>query len=254
MTSVPPTPKSTERSVNNNSNIIEHYPDDPQTIYESKGDNWYVESRFYWSIQDISVESMINGPENLSSIDLKFTYNVLSLLKYEGKINGGHLVDLGCGIGRVSYQVLTHFYDKIDLVDPIPHLLIKAQEYMEKDAQIEIYRSGIEEWIPEHKYDGMWCQWVLCHLTDSDLVMFLRRAKDAMADNALIFIKENVAGHDLNDPKSHYEYYPERNSLCRTFVHWKEIFVRSGLILEEYRIQPDWPDNMLTVVLFVLKS
>ena len=230
------------------------YPSDVTKLYEGKMDKWYVESRFYWSIQEPTIESMINGPENSSTPDLKFSYTVLSLLKFEEKINGGRVADCGGGIGRVAYQVLSHFYDKIDIIDPIPHFLFKAQETIEKDSNIETDQVGLEEWNPHNTYDAFWCQWVLCQLTDEHLVEFLKKCKENSTDSALFFVKENVAGHDFQAQKSQYEYNSEKNAIYRTFNHWVELFNSAGLILSEYRVQPDWPDNMLSVVLFVLRK
>ena len=229
------------------------FPADPNAIYQDNTEQWYINSRFFWSIQEPSVESMTQGPDELSSIDLKFTYFVLSLLKSEKKIRGGRVADCGGGIGRVSFQVLTHFYNRIDIIDPIPHFLLKAREYLEKELPVEIYQVGIEEWAPSEFYDAFYIQWTLCHLTDKDIVSFLKRCKLKANKDARFFIKENIAGMTLDTEKSQYEYYPEKNSICRTYNHYCELFKSAGLILEEYRIQPNWPIDFLTVVLFILK-
>lgn len=230
------------------------YPADVEKLYANKLDKWYIESRFYWSTQEATVESMINGPDNSSTPDLKFSYTVLSLLKFEEKIHGGRIADCGGGIGRVAFQVLIHFFDKIDIIDPIPHFLFKAREYIEKDAPVETEQVGLEEWNPQKTYDAFWIQWTLCQLTDADVIAFLKKCKENSTDNAMVFVKENVAGHDFKAAKSEYEYNSEKNAIHRTYNHWIELFNTAGLILEEYRIQPDIPDNMLTVVLFVLRK
>jgi len=229
-------------------------PADPALLYADKLERWYVESRFYWSIQDSTVESMVNGPENISNSDLKFSFLVLSLLKSEGKINGGRIADCGGGIGRVSFQVLTHFFERIDIIDPIPHFLFKAREIIEKEAIIETEQFGIEEWNPSNVYDAFWVQWVLCHLTDGDIVSFLKRCKDSSTQNCLMFLKENVSGFTIDDDITNYEYYQEKKSICRTFSHFHSLILQSGWILEEYRFQPDLPDNSIPVILFILKK
>lgn len=229
-------------------------PPDPVMIYMDDMDRWYVESRFYWTIQEPTSESMTQGVDELSAIDLRYSFAVLSLLKTEDKIKGGRIADCGGGIGRVSFQILTHFFDKIDIIDPIPHFLLKAREYIEKDSPIEVYQVGLEEWNPTATYDAFWIQWVLCYLTDADIIAFLKRCRDCATQSCLFLVKENVAGINLEAEKSRYEYYPDKHSICRTFTHFIELFQSAGLFMEEYRVQPNWPDDYLTVVLFVLRK
>ncbi|OHS96701.1 hypothetical protein TRFO_37105 [Tritrichomonas foetus] len=231
-----------------------NYPPDPSMLYNDRMDTWYINSRFYWSIQEPNVESMTQGPDELSITDLRYTFFVLSLLKSEDKIKGGRVADCGGGIGRVSFQVLSHFFDKIDIIDPIPQFLLKAREYLEKEVPVEIFQVGLEEWMPSETYDAFYIQWTLCHLTDNDIVDFLRRCKENSTKQALFFIKENIAGMTLETEKSQFEYYPEKNSICRTYKHYLSLFKEAGLVLEEYRVQPNWPVDFLTVVLFVLKK
>jgi protein N-terminal methyltransferase len=228
-------------------------PPDPADVFIHKGEKWYLESRFFWSIQDPTVESMAQGVNELSTVDLRYTHAFLSLLKSEDKIRGGHVADCGGGIGRVSLQVLSHFFQKIDIIDPIPHFLFKAREYIEKDVPLEIFQLGLEDWTPALTYDAYYIQWTLCNLTDVDLVAFLRRCRDHLSPTGLVLIKENVAGLTLTCDKSEYEFYPEKNAICRTFTHFTELFRDAGLFLEEYKVQPNWPKDFLSVILFVLR-
>jgi protein N-terminal methyltransferase len=45
----------------------------------------------------------------------------------------------------------------------------------------------------DSKFDVIWCQWCLGHLSDPDFVKFLQRAREALRDPAsgLIIVKEN---------------------------------------------------------------
>ena len=54
--------------------------------------------------------------------------------------------------------------------------------------------KGLQEFTPEEKkYDLIWCQWVLSHLTDDDLIQFLKRCKIGLKSNkSIIGIKENI--------------------------------------------------------------
>lgn len=44
----------------------------------------------------------------------------------------------------------------------------------------EFYQRGMQEMVFEHKYDLIWIQWVIGHLTDNDLLDFLRRCEQAL--------------------------------------------------------------------------
>ena len=56
------------------------------------------------------------------------------------------------------------------------------------------YKPGSDELGDiNSKFDVIWCQWSLGHLSNSDLVLFLGRAKQALRDpEGVIVVKENV--------------------------------------------------------------
>ena len=56
---------------------------------------------------------------------------------------------------------------------------------------------GLQEFEFEHKYDVIWVQWVLCYLTDDDLIKFLHKCKANLVNqqSGMVFIKENVHDH-----------------------------------------------------------
>ena len=62
---------------------------------------------------------------------------------------------------------------------------------------------GLEDWQPTEgvQYDLVWVQWCVGHLTDVQLIRFLRRCKSALNDNGVIVLKENnsTADKDLFD-------------------------------------------------------
>ncbi len=57
---------------------------------------------------------------------------------------------------------------------------------------------GLQEFQFEFKYDIVWVQWVLCYLTDEDLIAFLHKCKTHLVDqkNGMVYVKENV--HDTS--------------------------------------------------------
>ena len=96
----------------------------------------------------------------------------------------------------------------MDIIEPT----IKFTDQLKDTPGIgEIYNVGLEEWEPgvdaETKYDLIWIQWCVVHLTDVQLVEFLRRCATALRTDqegkvtGRIVIKENLTtgGKDLFD-------------------------------------------------------
>jgi protein N-terminal methyltransferase len=87
---------------------------------------------------------------------------------------------MGAGVGRVVEHVLSKEFAKTDLLEPLPHFMQKARQNLEKCADKigTYYETGMEKFEFDKKYDLIWFQWVIGHLTDSDLVTFLQRCKE----------------------------------------------------------------------------
>lgn len=51
------------------------------------------------------------------------------------------------------------------------------------------YAKGLQEFDFEEKYDCVWIQWVLSHLTDSDAIEFLKKAKGSLNPGGIIVVK-----------------------------------------------------------------
>lgn len=86
-------------------------------------------------------------------------------------------LDCGAGIGRITKNLLTRFFDKVDLVDQDPKFIEEAKNGLSEHPKVgQFYCSGLQEFKPEEKkYDVIWMQWVLSHLTDEDLKGLLKR-------------------------------------------------------------------------------
>lgn len=83
------------------------------------------------------------------------------------------------------------------MVEPIA----KFTKDLEKKSGVRrVFSVGLEEWQPAEgdKYDVVWNQWCLGHLTDDQLVQYLERCKTVLAaDNGLIVVKENTTSNDV---------------------------------------------------------
>jgi protein N-terminal methyltransferase len=80
------------------------------------------------------------------------------------------LVDCGAGIGRVSKVFLLPTFQSVDLVEQDPAFLKTAEtEYLKEfgDRVQKYICQGLQDFVPEAgRYEAIWAQWCLGHLTD----------------------------------------------------------------------------------------
>jgi protein N-terminal methyltransferase len=94
----------------------------------------------------------------------------------------------------------------VDIIEPT----VKFTDQLKDSPGIgHIYNAGLEEWQPQAgtRYDLIWIQWCVVHLTDVQLVDFLRRCATTLRTDedgkvtGRIVVKENLTtgGKDLFD-------------------------------------------------------
>jgi protein N-terminal methyltransferase len=194
---------------------------------------------------------MLNALESLSDPDLAFTRRVISLYVEDHRIPTGSCVDVACGIGRVAVNVLSDFYKRIDLVDPIERFVNVAEaELTGIGIEHDRFIVSAQDWTPQRNYDAVWCQWTAMWLTDEDFVAFLKRCKAHLNENGVVFVKDNVV---FSGNKSRGIFAPDDHSTARTIQHFKEIFLEAGFLVDFAQQQPHWPENYIPMWLFVLK-
>jgi hypothetical protein len=105
-------------------------------------------------------------------------------------------------IGRITEGLLLGIAEKVDIVEPIAKF---SDNLKGKSGIGEIFNVGLEDWSPkesdESKYDLIWNQWCLGHLTDAQLKTYLEKCQKVLKTNGLIIVKENMStnGEDVFD-------------------------------------------------------
>ncbi|CAE6407180.1 unnamed protein product [Rhizoctonia solani] len=191
-------------------------------------------------------------------------------------------LDVGAGIGRVTACTLLPLVDDVVLVEPAEHFFLKAMEdcpnwegisdltksvtFVRTPLQsfdpsqpvpLESTRMGLGADLlnPEIGYDIIWCQWCLGHLTDPDLVKFLKQAKKALREPedleyprgaGVIIIKENTT-EDGENGEAIAIYAEDDSSVTRSDAAWKQIFNEAGLSLIKEEVQEGLPEGLLEV-------
>ena len=82
----------------------------------------------------------------------------------------------------------------VDIVEPITKF---SDGLKGKEGVGHIFNVGLEDWTPgepdDLKYDLIWNQWCLGHLTDAQLIVYLEKCTKALNEGGLIVVKENLS-------------------------------------------------------------
>jgi protein N-terminal methyltransferase len=102
------------------------------------------------------------------------------------------VVDCGAGIGRITTSLLIPLAQTVDVVEPI----VKFTAPLVGTPGIgRFFNVGLEDWDVESagKYDLIWNQWCVGHLTDRQLVDYLGKCGEALEKGGFVVVKENLA-------------------------------------------------------------
>ncbi|KAB8076997.1 alpha-N-methyltransferase NTM1 [Aspergillus leporis] len=215
----------------------------------------------YWNSVPANANVMLGMLGNYpwyTRIDLRGSKSFLSKVRRlvprcptEGKLKQG--VDCGAGVGRVTEGFLSHVCETVDAVEPVEKFTQVMQESVLKKAGVvgDIYTVGLEEWYPEKKYDLIWTQFCVGHLTDAQLVEYFVRCRQHLTDSGLVVVKENMS----TDPNGLDMYDEEDSSVTRTDEKFKEIFRLAGLAVITSELQLGFPKNfkLLPVRFYALR-
>ena len=115
------------------------------------------------------------------------------------------VADTGAGIGRVTVNLLAQVSRHVDVIEPIPKFTEQLKSdhpelFAGKEPVVgKVVTAGLESWDPakddpQRRYDVIWNQWCLGHLTDQALTEYLRRLIPVLSPGGWIVVKENVLG------------------------------------------------------------
>jgi len=204
---------------------------------------------------------MLGGFEDLHLVDVQSSADFIASFLAPANKDGpneqlvvpNRACDCGAGIGRIAKHMLLKYFKEVDLVEQESKFLLQAQdEYLKEEvAQNRVggfIAQGLQTFTPEPgRYDAIWCQWVLSHLTDRDLVAFLKRCRKGLAPNGMIFVKENTSTSDQA------EFDPVDSSATRSDALFKKLFKKAGLRLVRQQQQTGFPPRIFPVEMYALK-
>ncbi|CAG7717109.1 unnamed protein product [Allacma fusca] len=204
----------------------------------------------YWATQEASDNGMLGGLGHLSEIEIQNSEQFLkSVLRLTDPPGTSRVIDCGAGIGRITKNLLQRYFKVVDLVDQDPKFIDRAKENLKDIAQVgELYCSGLQLFTPNPKtYDVIWCQWVLCYMTDDDLIQFLQRCSSALLPNGVMIIKENTTRGNAPDVDE------SDSSVTRSFNGFLNIFKAANMKVLQYVKQKNFPRDLYPVWIFAVK-
>jgi protein N-terminal methyltransferase len=209
--------------------------------------SWYKGAKKRWELAEASVRGVLDGHDYIHDIDTENSCWLLDNLIKKGHIKNGSVLDCAAGVGRVSKAVLTKFFDNVDILEQDEKFVAKCHENFANNPKIRnIYQDSMQNFSFKEKYDVIWIQWCLEDLEDQGLIKFLTNCKNALNENGLIVIKDNVA-------EDHQGAWEREFSKIRSDALYKEVFAQCGLGVLMHYPQPNWPDNLMRISIFVLR-
>ncbi|XP_038209639.1 N-terminal Xaa-Pro-Lys N-methyltransferase 1-A-like [Zerene cesonia] len=210
---------------------------------------FYKDAARYWANVPSTIDGVLGGFGHIADIDIAGSKQFLDhLLSIDTPPATKRALDCGAGIGRVSKNLLIPYFDKVDLVEQDEKFINTAKQTIGDDIKLGIlHHVGLQNFKPQEKYDVIWCQWVLGHLNDYDLIGFLERCRQTLAENGLVVIKENITTSD------DLEYDDVDSSVTRPIKLMLKIFEEANLEILRTEIQTGFPDDIYPVHMFALK-
>ncbi|OWZ19040.1 hypothetical protein PHMEG_0006764 [Phytophthora megakarya] len=221
---------------------------------ESNELTWYASAHDYWDDETncpLTDDGVLGGFAHVSGVDIRESMRFLKHVRDSERPEWvcHAAVDCGTGIGRVTKLLLLPMFEHVDVVEQSPRLLRGVPQYVGDETKVrDLYCMGLQDFEPAPaSYDLIWMQWVLVHLTDLDLIHYLKRCKKALTPNGFIVIKENI--FQTAEP---YDLDRQDSSITRSGVYYKSIFQQAGLTLLAERRQRHFPEELYPVKMYAL--
>ncbi|KAL4240822.1 N-terminal Xaa-Pro-Lys N-methyltransferase 1 [Mactra antiquata] len=217
-------------------------------------DKFYGDAKQFWGKMPSTVDGMLGGYETVSPKDVagskSFLRSLLKIGKSRGKTNRKRALDCGAGIGRITKRLLLPLFDTVDMVELQQSFLDTAKEFI--GAQVNrvdrFICSGLQDFVPDvGHYDLIWCQWVLCHLTEEHLITFLQNCQKGLAPDGIIVIKENVS------LSSETKFDQNDSSFFRSKEDYVDIIHKAGLNFVKVQKQTNWPKHLYPMYMFAVR-
>ncbi|KAA3674081.1 protein N-terminal methyltransferase, partial [Paragonimus westermani] len=216
--------------------------------------NFYSNAKTYWSQVSPTVDGMLGGYSSLNVPDIEDSHLFLDEF---GPATTAYALDCGSGIGRVTKQLLIPRFNFVDMVEMTQSFLDQTKDYIGEedfDSIGERFCSGLQDFTPPvGRYDLIWIQWVLGHLTDVALIGFLQRCARALSVDGVIVVKENITSGNPDDQLAEAKFDELDSSFTRSRKAFLDLFEKSDLTVSGEKLQTNFPSSIYPVRMFALR-
>ncbi|KAH8922691.1 hypothetical protein BT69DRAFT_1263177 [Atractiella rhizophila] len=194
-------------------------------------------------------------------------------------------LDAGAGIGRVTKEVLLPLMDEVHLVEPVAKFLAQAKKEVEdrdgrfslldafangKRKRVRMFNVPLQDFDPsshpnecyfssssssdekedrfEGKYHLIWIQWCLPHLTDAEIIRFLKASKAALTEGGYVCVKENLVMEGVESLRDEEDW-----SVTRSEKDYRNLFAAAEMKLIRVELQRGFPEECFAVKMFALQ-
>ncbi|KAL0305383.1 UNVERIFIED_CONTAM: Alpha N-terminal protein methyltransferase 1 [Sesamum radiatum] len=226
-----------------------------------KKSQWYSQGVGYWQGVEATVDGVLGGYGHVNEPDIKDSEAFLNSVLAERFPDAGRgrrlvALDCGSGIGRITKNLLIRYFNEVDLLEPVSHFLDTARRNLapenlmvtEEYKAVNFFCVPLQEFTPEaERYDIIWVQWCIGHLSDDDFVSFFKRAKAGLKPGGLFVLKENIA-------RSGFVLDKEDKSITRSDLYFKQLFNQCGLHIYKMKDQNGFPNELFAVKMYALTT
>lgn len=208
-------------------------------------------SEKYWLNKTANIDNMC-GIGELNQEDL--IHSKLLFEKLGSQENFRTALDVGAGIGRITFNVLYDKCEKIDMLDINKNFLDRAlckEKELNGNKINKLYATKIQNFEFERFYDLIFVQWVLEYLGDKKFYKFLFDCALNLNKDGFLIVKENV-----NTSDGTTLLIDEEGSFIRPPHSFENCFNRIGLSLihDEMVKYNSVKDEIYDVKCWVLKK
>lgn len=244
------------------------------------GPDWYARQISHWDKRaeekGLTYEAVIG--ESLSSdTDIRDSKQfLLKLIPHENFANGLVALDCAAGLGRVTTELLLHFFMEVDLLEPSQPLMDEARRLLTqprtRDSQenehpadhraVHFFQLSFHEhrWsdLP-HRYDVIWLQWAMDKLSDEHAVSMLVDARNwgLRRSDSLVILKENICAASLCSEAGDFPdgyIIDDEPTITRSLAYLEEKIIKpGGFEIVDQAIQTDLDPALYPIYMLALR-